>query len=173
MNTVLDILSELSREIDNTRGKLEALESLYARIATANGLSAAPAPLATGPLATPRRGWRQLPPSAMPDTGPVPPAPRPRSSAARASAVPAAAEPAPVPVAEPSVPSSPAMRRPSAELVAGMRSLPEPFTRAAVAVALGIEAQSASGLLDRMKCRGWLVKQARGEWYRTPIFGQA
>lgn len=169
MNTVLDILSELHREIDNTRGKLEALESLQARIASANGLSAATAPLATGPLTAPRRGWRQLPPSALPDTGPVRIAERGVWKAERTNPTPAA----PAPAAEPSAPSSPAGRRPSAELVAGVRGLPEPFTRAAVAVALGIEAQAASGLLDRLKGRGWLVKQARGEWYRTPTFGQA
>lgn len=167
MKTVIDILSALEAEIQQTHGRLASLQSFRSRIAHANGLAEVAADAKGGgekPQAQSPK--RQAPATDAPATDS--PTTTYRPTAAPATRAPDTDAPATDEQA-----NGRQGRRPDPAHVAGVGKLPEPFTRQAVAVALGFpDAQQASGLLTRMKDRGWLTSAARGEWHKTNTFGQ-
>ena len=176
MKTVVDIIDTLTDEITIMRGKIAAMESFRDRIAHANGL--VPMTTAFPRLFSQAQAMQHdqaaaqvlVPPAAAPDARvPLPreclesPAPKakrkPRSKLIieRGTAT----------VQEPLDPPAPRARVEDPGKIAAVRELPEPFTSASLAVALGVTVKCAGLQLWRWKQKGWVESPARGQWRRT------
>ena len=94
-----------------------------------------------------------------PDLPPAPRRPRPALKAV------------PAPVQTPAPGAKPPRGEVLTRQTAQVRDLPEPFTAAAVNVALGRTGNAGSSLLNRMKALGWVESPERGLWRRTATYG--
>jgi hypothetical protein len=159
MQTVIDILSELGEEIASTRGRLEALQSFQQRIATAKGLERGAATATTSDAyaatAVAATILGAAPVAGTPVAGVRTDAPKRRRTGAlahrRTDAPPAAENPGDT---------------------SAVRSLPEPFTAAALQVGLGLkDLKAGSNRITRWLVRGWIERCGRGQYRRTANFG--